>query len=540
MRGAFVIILKALTGLSRVAHFSKMTPQSELEISGNFFTHPVAELINEIMQARLNGSLRGNYKEKKWVIYFTSGRVVFAVSNARNSRLFDILMRRDRLTKKDLAEVPNFSNDFELAAFLEDKELLTKAEVDRLFAEQIEAILVNVLSWKTGEWSFTSLARIRDGLAFDVNTKQLLINYARGLPLDVVLGRFRSLDEMFTRSDVPATEVILDSEEAFVLSRVDETPMVASDLVNIAGLNEGRALQVIYTLWSGGLLIRNDWRAAFSENLIAAMKGARLELKREAKMAHSSVTVDEITAPTPSSETTSAPSETEVTMTVEDYLNQVENAETYYDILGVDTKADIDELKRAYFRLARNFHPDKYHVEGGKTLKRIQEAFTELAQAHETLKNEASREMYDYRMRKELAEREKHRAAGTLDQRDVKAEQAEEHFDRGFDLLTEGDVERALPFLARAVHFAPKNARYHAYYGNALSNDETQRHKAESEMQLAVRIDPNIPTYRIFLAEFFIKYDLLKRAEGELKRLLAIFPAHREALDLLNSLKARV
>ena len=66
----------------------------------------------------------------------------------------------------------------------------------------------------------------------------------------------------------------------------------------------------------------------------------------------------------------------------------------------------------------------------------------------------------------------------------------------------------------------------------------TQRHKAESEMQAAVRIDPDSPTFRIMLAEFFIQINLLKRAEGELTRLLDIFPGNREALTLLEKLKS--
>ncbi len=513
-----------------------MTPQNELEIKGNFFTHPFAELVTEIMQARLNGSLRGSEKEKKWVIYFKGGKVVFAVSNARNARLFDILMRRNRLTKKELTQIPNFSNDFELAAFLQDKNLLSTAECDQLFAEQVEGIVIDILSWNSGEWSFSSLTRIRDGLAFEINARQLLIDYARCLPVDTILGRFRSLSETFMRSGTPATEFSLDVDEAFVLSRAEDTPLAAADLVNIAAMTESRALHALYTLWAGGLLVRKDWRPAFSESQIAAIKGARLELKREAKLRHISAPVVENGKPKPEAKI-KAPKEPEITISVEEYLERVENAETFYDVLGVDSNARIDELKKAYFNLARNFHPDKYHAEGGKTLARIQQAFTELAQAHETLKNEATREMYDYKMRKEIAEREKHRAAGTLGDRDVKLEQAEEHFQRGLSLLMDGDTDRALPFLARASHFAPKNARYHAYYGKALSADETQRHKAESEIQAALKIDPNNPTFRILLAEFFIQNKLLKRAEGELTRLLDIFPSNREARKLLDSLK---
>ena len=516
-----------------------MTPQKELEISGTFFAHPFAELLTEIMYARLNGSLRGTDKEKKWVIYFKKGKIVFAVSNARSVRLFDVLMRRDRLTQNDLAKIPNFPNDFELTNYLQDNNLLTKDECSQLFAEQIQAIIIDVLSWREGNWSFSSLTRIRDGLDFDINAKQLLIDYSRCLAIDTVLGRFRSLTETFTRSDAPNTDVILVPEEAFVLSRAEETPLSAADLVSIAAMTEERALHVIYTLWTAGLLLRADWQAAFSVPQIAAMRGARLELKREAKLMHTAHAIDESRPAMPDSqseaEATPVP---EAVVSVEEYLARVENAETYYDILDVDLNAPIDELKRAYFRLARNFHPDRYHAEGGETLRRVQSAFTELAQAHETLKNAVSREMYDYKMRKEIAEREKHRSAGTLGERDVKLEQAVEHFDRGFSLLMEAETERALPFLARAAHFDPKNARYRAYYGKALSSDETQRHKAESEMQTAIRIDGDNATYRIMLAEFFIQNNLLKRAEGELTRLLSIFPSNREAQKLLDKLKA--
>ena len=41
------------------------------------------------------------------------------------------------------------------------------------------------------------------------------------------------------------------------------------------------------------------------------------------------------------------------------------------------------------------------------------------------------------------------------------------------------------------------------------------------------------------LAEFFIRVKLLKRAEGELKRLLSQFPDNKEARSLLDSLQPK-
>ncbi|MEO6050511.1 MAG: J domain-containing protein [Pyrinomonadaceae bacterium] len=341
-----------------------MTPQTELEIKRSFFAHTFAELMAEIRQARLNGSLRISDKDRKCVVYFKGGSVgVFAFSNARASRLFDILLRQNKLSKDDLTQIPNFTNDLELAAFLRDKKFLAKTDSDKLFAEQIEGILVDIFAWETGEWTFSSLARIRDGLAFKVNTTALLVDYGRCLAVDKMLGRFRSLEERFSRPEMLETDVSLTPDEGFVHSRSNDRTLTAAGLVSVAAMSESAALQAIYTLWLGGMLTRNDWQPAFSFGTVAAMKNTRLELKTEARL-HD--------APEPVIDETSVvaakapPKEPEIVITLEEYLERVENAATHYDILGVDIKAEADELKREYFSMVRMFHPDRYHAKGGE------------------------------------------------------------------------------------------------------------------------------------------------------------------------------
>ncbi len=511
-----------------------MTPQPELEIKGNFLTHPFAELLTECGRARLTGSLRVTEGDKKCVFYLKSGSLVFAVSNSKSSRLFDILIRRGRFSKEEIAKFPNFSNDFELSAQLQEKNLLSSDECSRFFVEQIRELVVQALTWESSDWNFTPLARIRDGLAFPINTTSLLVDYGRCLAVDKMLGRFRTLEESFSRSSVAAIDVGLTPDEAFILSRADSGPLTASSLVTVSAMSEGAALQAIYTLWLGGLLERSDWQPAFSASIISAMKNVRLELKKEAIIPRMAGEKEETkAAPTP---VQPAASEPEKVITTDEYLERVERAETYYDVLGVDAKADAEAIKRAYFSLARMFHPDRFHAEGGRVFERIQNAFTELAQANETLKNPETRELYDYRMRKELADREKRIAAGNTGQDALRKQQAADNFERGFDLLMNDQMSDAADFFSRAVHLAPQTARYHAYYGKALSSDPAQRYKAESELQAAIKLEPEEATFRLLLAEFFIQFNLKKRAEGELNRLLALHPTNSEARELLNKL----
>lgn len=62
----------------------------------------------------------------------------------------------------------------------------------------------------------------------------------------------------------------------------------------------------------------------------------------------------------------------------------------YYRILGVDRNASEQDIKRAYRRLARQFHPD---VNPGD--KQAEERFKEINEAYEVLSDPAKREKYD-------------------------------------------------------------------------------------------------------------------------------------------------
>ncbi|XP_032647992.1 dnaJ homolog subfamily A member 1-like [Chelonoidis abingdonii] len=59
----------------------------------------------------------------------------------------------------------------------------------------------------------------------------------------------------------------------------------------------------------------------------------------------------------------------------------------YYDLLGVKPGATLDEIKRAYRRLALKYHPDKNPSEG--------ERFKQISQAYEVLSDTQKRALYD-------------------------------------------------------------------------------------------------------------------------------------------------
>src|SRR5262252_6728981 len=62
----------------------------------------------------------------------------------------------------------------------------------------------------------------------------------------------------------------------------------------------------------------------------------------------------------------------------------------YYEVLGVPRKATEAEIKKAFRKLAREYHPDV-----AKNKKQAEEKFKEINEAYEVLGDPAKRKKYD-------------------------------------------------------------------------------------------------------------------------------------------------
>lgn len=82
-----------------------------------------------------------------------------------------------------------------------------------------------------------------------------------------------------------------------------------------------------------------------------------------------------------------------------DLVNQATTS--HYQFLGVEAEADMEEIKTAYRKLSKEYHPDTTSL----PLKTASEKFIQLREAYNVLSREESRKFYDWTLVQEAESR---------------------------------------------------------------------------------------------------------------------------------------
>ncbi len=183
--------------------------------------------------------------------------------------------------------------------------------------------------------------------------------------------------------------------------------------------------------------------------------------------------------------------------------------EDYYGILGVEESASPDEIRKAYLRLAKKLHPDRFpNEEQGKIA--AQTEFRRVTQAHYVVGDAERRTEYD-RLRQLAKSRMALRtgepgqaapvAAGqdpAATQVDIQAQDginqkwAAKHLSRADELYRRRRYHEAETAIKEAIRLVPNQCKYH----NKLAEiylARGWRTYAMTEVQASLRIDPKDP-----------------------------------------------
>jgi curved DNA-binding protein CbpA len=166
------------------------------------------------------------------------------------------------------------------------------------------------------------------------------------------------------------------------------------------------------------------------------------------------------------------------------YLHASLDNLTHYHLLQVAQRADASAIKKAYFIVSKEFHPDSYFRKNlGSYKAKIELIFKRISNAYEVLSNEQKRKSYDTTIPYEPTEEEIAEQARAEERKDRDARLKEERRQR---LLRRTPVARQK---AKArQHY--KDAKKHEADGDIVG--------AANSIKLALTFDPNNEELKAF------------------------------------------
>ena len=374
-------------------------------------------LMRELYVGRKSGMLTLLRGDERRGFRFRKGHIVHADTNVRDDRMGDVLVRHRKLNPVDLKRALGFAlrDGKKLAVVLIEMGLLAPDQVEDALALHVHEILAKVFSWNDGAYDFvaedesepvsvdTALKHATSELTLKVSTGELILDAARSVSdPDVVRYCLGDIDRILGLASDPLLRfqrVTLTPADGFVLSRVDGT-LSAREIVNMIDLPREETHKSLFALLSTGMI---EYLPLPPKPKPAAA-GAKAKPRAVGLQAVPVKEAPPAPLPPPPSAAEAAAQAAAHAVAAQDDPRRMEVLEafaalkhrTHFEVLGLQRAATEPQVKEAYFRLARRFHPDVHHDPALADLRdKIEAIFVRLGEAYEVLRNPRIRAKYE-------------------------------------------------------------------------------------------------------------------------------------------------
>jgi curved DNA-binding protein CbpA len=264
------------------------------------------------------------------------------------------------------------------------------------------------------------------------------------------------------------------------------------------------ALKTLYVLWSLGIV----------EKTAAPASGDKSE-KKVKKEQEEVITVDDVLHPLAEEE--------------ESFLRRVDAVYSRLDsmglhgLLGVDQEADGEVIKKNFYRLAREFHPDRHFTSGDPSAKKkLTAIYDAVTEAYNTLREEKKRKNYFRSLR----------ISGKTE--NAGGARAEAEFRIGVNEFKKRNFSRAVDHFKRATGIMPERASYWSHLSLAYSKMPDKMKEAEEALMTAIKVEPLNPDYYANLGLIYMKAGRTKKARGSFEEALRIDAGNEKAIKGLR------
>jgi len=197
---------------------------------------------------------------------------------------------------------------------------------------------------------------------------------------------------------------------------------------------------------------------------------------------------------------------------------------TFFQILGVQESSRDDEVRAAYFALARRFHPDKFskYPDFPKHRAMLENLFASINQAYQILSNPAERLLY----------------LRTLDVDKYKTTDPDERarllYGEARTAAAKKQYSMAAQRLNEIVYMKKGDAKIFLLLGICLYKGENKLREAEVALRKCLSLDPREADAHYHLGLIYSRENMKARAVSSFRKALELNPTHLDAAQGLK------
>jgi len=458
----------------------------------------IATQLHDVFFGKRTGRLIYRRKDVLKYFFFEKGAIFQVKTNEPDERLGEILYKLERIPKEAHARIDEYIEpNKNLGEVLRTRGVISEDDLVEALSHQIRESVLNVFPYFDAEFDFQPHEGFACGTAESRVSVPLLIEYGiRRMQPNPLLQTF-----LARRTPVLGLKTyayLLTTEEKDILDKVNGTDAaeVILKTLTIPADHFWKSLYLFYCL--GVVDLPGQGQEAPPPDLRSRIRP-------------------------PSASHADAPREIAEVLSLRDMLP----AMTLYQILDIPKTASDEEIKKAYFQMARKFHPDRFDRKLLADFKGpIDEVFDNITRAYRTLSNKESRRVYDAK------------SAPAAAQEDVQESyrRADIKFRQGKTLYGQGRYEEALAYLEEAIRIRRDKGDYYLLLAMCESRLKAYVQKAEQDFLKAIQLEPWNPEGYVGLALLYKSEGLKTKAIKQLEKALEAEPDHASAREALEEL----
>lgn len=197
---------------------------------------------------------------------------------------------------------------------------------------------------------------------------------------------------------------------------------------------------------------------------------------------------------------------------------------TSADILGITNRSSLEEIKKSYYKLAKEFHPDRAFDSKDRELKDILTSiFDAISKAYNELNSEDKKAEFFRRITKPRQEELRN--------------DFNEQFRRGLEELKKGNYWGASDIFRWITRLDPRSVKAWYLLSKSISNIPGRLKDAETAILEAIKLDPFNADYYAYLGNIYLKAGLRRRAKKQFDKALSIDSDHSKAIKGLEQIR---